>query len=369
MSAELRDAPAAARDEELADFLVAARRAGLFAMTVPRRAGGVGAGLRAQVRVIAELGQECPSTAWIAALSAALKSVCSPLFPEEAREVLFADPDAIVCGSTTPLGARSEQTGYGFSISGRWQAAAGCEHSAWAVLAAPVHVKGQLIVPCPVLVSTRDLTVERTGPTTGMAGTGTHTLVAQDVVVPTAHVVLPRTEADGEPDAPVASTALLGMVVVMLAPLLGAARGARRAMEAGPAGGKSSSAAAGRRPAGSPLPRERLTAADRLVDSATRRTLRVAGVLDALGTSASLPSQEQTLLRAELLAVAQECREAVEPLLDLHSAGGFAPDLLLRRFRNDVAVITRHPQFDPHTVAEDYGRVLFGPGPGAVPML
>ncbi|MCF3129228.1 acyl-CoA dehydrogenase family protein [Streptomyces olivochromogenes] len=337
MNAEPRDAAALS--------LAAARRAGLFAMAVPRCAGGAGAGLRTQVRVIAKLGRGCPSTAWIAALSAALKSVCSPVFPKEARAVLFADPDAVVCGSTTPVGAEGERTGYGVSISGRWRAVAGCEDAAWAVLAVPVRTRSQLLPPCPVLISTRDLTVERTAPTNGMAGTGSHTLVAQDVVVPTTHVMCTPSEAAGEPAPPGASAALLGMVVLTLAPLLGAARGALCATEEGWTGTG--------------------TGAARLVDSATRRALHVAGVLDALGKSPSLPSQEHARLRSETMTATQECREAVEKLLDLHGVGDSAPDVALRRLWRDVVVITRHPRFSPHTVAEHYGRVLFGPESGA----
>jgi hypothetical protein len=294
--------------------------------------------LRTQVQAIAELGRTCPSTAWIAALSAALKSACSPLFPADAREVLFADPDVIVCGSTTPLQAEAERTGYGFSISGRWPAAVGCENSAWAVLAVPVQVTGQLLLQCPALVSTRDLTVERTPPAFA------NTLVAQDVVVPPTHVVIPTSEADGETSCPAASTALLGMVVLTLAPLLGAAHRAQRAT------GTSSAR----------------------VDAATRRALHVADVLDALpddpGNSAFLPSQQQAQLRAELVSAEQDCRQALERLLDLRSVGLLAPDVLPRRFWRDVAIITRHPQFSPRTIAEDYGRVLFGPGAVAVPM-
>jgi hypothetical protein len=73
-------------------------------------------------------------------------------------------------------------------------------------------------------------------------------------------------------------------------------------------------------------------------------------------------------MRAEMASAAQECREAVDRLLDPHSLGGFAPGASLRRIWRDLAVIMRHPQFGPHTVAEDYGRVLFGRGTAAVPM-
>ncbi|MEU6089846.1 acyl-CoA dehydrogenase family protein [Streptomyces sp. NPDC047085] len=395
MSTELRETPAAACDEELverartaartlaanaartehdlrpaADSLAVVRRAGLFAMGVPRDAGGAGASLRTQVRVIAELGQGCPSTAWITALSAALKTVCSSVFPEAAREVLFADPDAIMCGSTTPLRALGERTGYGFIVSGRWQAVAGCEDSAWAVLAVPVHAEGQPALYCPALISTRDLSVERDRPVTGMAGTGSHTLVAQDVAVPPAYVVFPTAEADRAPGFPAASTALLGIAVVMLAPLLGAARGAQHAMEKVSAGVDALTSAVHHPPS-----RPWLTTACRLLDSATSRVLRVADALDdrlhqlhAPANSVFRPAREHARMRAEMASAAQECREAVDWLLDPHSLGGFAPGASLRRIWRDLAVIMRHPQFGPHTVAEDYGRVLFGPGTAAVPM-
>jgi alkylation response protein AidB-like acyl-CoA dehydrogenase len=50
--------------------MAAVRQAGLLALAVPRDAGGLDADLRTLVRVTAELGQGCPSTAWMIALSA-----------------------------------------------------------------------------------------------------------------------------------------------------------------------------------------------------------------------------------------------------------------------------------------------------------
>ncbi|MET7782888.1 acyl-CoA dehydrogenase family protein [Streptomyces mirabilis] len=323
------------------DSLAAVRRAGLFAMTVPRASGGAGATLRTQVRVITELGQRCPSTAWTTALSAALKTVCTSVFPEAAREVLFADRDAVVCGSATPLRAHGEPTGYGFSISGRWQALTGCEDSAWTVLAVPVLTEGQPISHCAALVSTRDLTVEHPRHTTRMAGTDSHTLVAQDVVVPPAHVLSSASAAVRAPDSPAGATAQLGIAVVMLAPLLGAARGIRRAMEA--------------------------AAACRLLDSATGRVLRVADALDARmlrapASSVFLPAQERACLRAELVSATQECRETAERLLDPHDLGRFAPATSLPLIRHDLAALAHLPQFSPHTIAADFVGLLFGPG-------
>jgi alkylation response protein AidB-like acyl-CoA dehydrogenase len=70
--------------------------------------------------------------------------------------------------------------------------------------------------------------------------------------------------------------------------------------------------------------------------------LDVADVVDALGvTDTSTPMRERARLRLELATAAQECRQAVEKLLDLHGASGFTQDNPLQRFWRDVAVGTR----------------------------
>ncbi|WP_197375987.1 acyl-CoA dehydrogenase family protein [Mycolicibacterium baixiangningiae] len=48
---------------------VAAAKVGAFALTTPRRYGGVDADITTTVRVLAELGRGCGSTAWVAAVS------------------------------------------------------------------------------------------------------------------------------------------------------------------------------------------------------------------------------------------------------------------------------------------------------------
>ncbi|WP_225900088.1 flavin reductase [Streptomyces sp. RLB3-17] len=69
----------------------------------------------------------------------------------------------------------------------------------------------------------------------------------------------------------------------------------------------------------------------------------MADVIDALRPSAAMPVTERIRLRVELSTAARECREAMELLLDLHGASGFADDNPLQRFWRDVAVGTRHP--------------------------
>ena len=144
-----------------------------------------------------------------------------------------------------------------------------------------------------------------------------------------------------------------------LASMIGAARGARDLVAVAVAGSRAPYLTTYARVADSPLGRYWFTEAMRRTDSAMRRTVRVVDVLDELPVGGQLPVDERIELRVELSTAARERREAMELLLDLHGASGFADDNPLQCFWRDVAVGTRHPFFTPYILAEDYGRLAF----------
>ncbi|KQC40360.1 hypothetical protein UK82_01435 [Frankia sp. ACN1ag] len=349
------------------ESVAAVRQAGLFALTVPRDAGGLDVDLRTFVGVVAELGRGCPSTAWVTAFSAGAKMMAGTVLPDEARHELFADPDAIVSSSGVMVGSSGHRVPGGLRITGRWRMASSSEVATWAVVIVPVLADDGPATVCPALVPTVELTIERSWQAVGLAGTSSHTLVADDVFVPTARVAFPPPppgDASAAPGGPPARGGLPAKVVFgagmgVLAPVLGAARGALDVVEEMFAGPRAPFGTIYQRLVDSPLARYWFTEATFLVDSATRRTLRVADVVDALGPDEQLPPRRRADLRMDLTTAAQELRGAMEKLLDLHGASGFAQDNPLQRFWRDVAVGTRHPYLMPHIVPEEYGRLLF----------
>jgi alkylation response protein AidB-like acyl-CoA dehydrogenase len=144
-----------------------------------------------------------------------------------------------------------------------------------------------------------------------------------------------------------------------LAPMIGATRGALDLVADAIAGGRAPYMTTYARVADSPLGRYWFTEARRRTDTAMRRTVRVAEVVDGLPPGGELPVTERAELRVELSTAARECREAMELLLDLHGASGFAESNPLQRYWRDVAVGTRHPFFTPYILAEDAGRLAF----------
>ncbi|WP_433178522.1 acyl-CoA dehydrogenase family protein [Actinoallomurus sp. CA-150999] len=341
---ELRPAP---------DSVAAVRDAGLFALAVPGEAGGLDADLRTFVEVLAELGRGCASTAWVAGLSAATKKTTASIVSDAAREALLADPDAVVCGSTVAQGVSGERVPGGLRISGRWAMASGSELASWAMAMVPLTGDTPPTV-CITVIPVSDLSIERTWKAAGLAGTSSHTLVAENIVIPERLVTFPNGSG---PQIPQELVFMGGLAA--LAPMIGATRGAQDLVAAAIAGKRAPYATTYARVADSPLGRYWFTEALRRTETAMQRTLQVADVLDALRPGAAMPVEERIRLRVELSTAARECREAMELLLDLHGASGFADDNPLQRFWRDVAVGTRHPYFTPYILAEDHGRVAF----------
>jgi hypothetical protein len=56
----------------------------------------------------------------------------------------------------------------------------------------------------------------------------------------------------------------------------------------------------------------------------------------------------------------QDCRAAVEWMLDLHGASGFDMSNVLQRFWRDVAVGSRQPHLNPYLAVENLGTALDG---------
>jgi alkylation response protein AidB-like acyl-CoA dehydrogenase len=172
------------RDRRLpAESIAVLRDAGAFALATPARFGGLDADLPTTVRVISELGRGCPSSAWLVAVSAEAQAIFAPLASEELLAEFYAAPDTRLCGAGKPLGQGRRVTG-GVRVSGRWPNASGCEDALCALTPVAVSDGDGPAAFVGVLAPTSDLDIERTWDTAGMRGTGSHTLVANDVFVP-----------------------------------------------------------------------------------------------------------------------------------------------------------------------------------------
>jgi alkylation response protein AidB-like acyl-CoA dehydrogenase len=263
------------------------------------------------------------------------------VFAGPAGDQIFADRDALACGSGRP-GARGEHRPGGVLVNGRWPAVSGCEDAAWAGLAVLVDgVYHFAVVPLG------DLTIDRTWDMAGMRGTGSHTLVADDVLVPADRIG--PLDMRNSPDR-----LLFGITV--LGPVVGAARGALDVIGAMFASDRAPFMTAYRRMGESPGARQWLAEATHLVNRAERTMTAVARAADSGAATAA----DGARLHMDLADAGRDCRAALERMLDLHGAAGFAATNPLQRYWRDVAVGSRHPHLNPYLAVENYGRTVAG---------
>jgi alkylation response protein AidB-like acyl-CoA dehydrogenase len=262
-------------------------------------------------------------------------------FDEEAAlGAFFADPNALACGSGVPR-ATGERVAGGVRINGSWANVSGCEDAEWATLA--VIVEGTFSW---ALIPVADLRIERTWQMAGMRATGSHSLVAQSVVVPSDQVVAGSLPAFGP-------RLLFGITV--LAPVVGAARGALEVITEMFASDRKPFMTAYTRMGESPGARQWLAEATHLVDRAERTMLGLARLTDT-GQDPDRPA----LVGLTLTDAARDCRAAVERMLDLHGSSGFSTGNPLQRYWRDVSVGSRHPHLNPYLAVENLGAELTG---------
>jgi alkylation response protein AidB-like acyl-CoA dehydrogenase len=341
------------------ESMKALEESGLLALTVPRIHGGPAADLGTQVRVALELGRGCASTAWVVSLSNSAKSMIGPMLAEQAQVSFYADPNAVVSASGVG-GGRAVREADGLRVSGRWRMASGCELATWVSLRVAVQDEQVQVTEAGLaIVPGADLTIDRSWRSVGMQGTGSYTVIAENVFVPLRFTAVgPIPAVPGPPPARVS----LGAIAAHLAPMVGATQAALDGVRAGFSGSRVPSATTYSRMVDSPMARHWFARAERAVQGAVRDTLAVADHLDRAAPGAEPAPQVRSGWRMDLAAAGTACRRALDDLLDLQGAGGFSPDEALQRTWRDVAVGTRYAGLNPYIADEDHARALLDAG-------
>lgn len=173
-----------------AENLRALRKAGLYRIVKPSKFGGYEYDFDMLVELVMELGKACASTAWVYGLYSAHQWLLASFGEKVQREVWDGDTDPAVCGSYAPAGKATTAAG-GYVLNGRWSFASGCDGAQWAVCASvlPADEAGHTPGPAFFLVPASDYVIDGDWDVVGLAGTGSKTLVLENVFVP-AHRLL-----------------------------------------------------------------------------------------------------------------------------------------------------------------------------------
>lgn len=329
-------------DADLARAIIDAGFARYFA---PASVGGIEGSFGELGRAVVAIGRGCSSTAWCASIIAYLGRMAAYLPREGWAEVWANGPDTVIVGSVTPSGNANPVPG-GWRVSGRWPSISAVDFADWVMVTPKVdndRLKARVFaVPrseCEVLDDWNPV---------GMKGTGSNTVLVDDVFVPehrgfargdllNGHATDSTARAHSVP-----LPAVLGLSFAM--PVLGAAHGAleawrtnviarlRRATPGAPGLSRTTYDITLARGAGE------IDAAELLLD-------RVAALADSADLTA-LPTARN--LRDSALAV-EILTTAVDRLFRTSGTSGTSATSPIQRFWRDVNAAASHVavQFEP----------------------
>jgi alkylation response protein AidB-like acyl-CoA dehydrogenase len=367
-----RNAAKTEQDRRVAEENIAAiEEAGLFTITQPKRYGGLEVNFRTKLEVIRELARGCGSTSWTVNLLTDGGFFVGQWNEQAQDDVWTSNPRARVAGVLSPT-AKAEVVDGGYRVTGRWANCTGILHAQWVSLSVPVDGD-----PGLVLIPVEDVTIEDTWFVAGMRGTGSNTVVANDVFVPAHRFLSLHKLSAGENDNPHKGEVLYrtpfapGATINLAPSQLGLARAAldlviERAAQRG------ITFTFYETQADAPTVQLAVAKAASMIDVAEMLAYRAAADVDEAARLGVFPDYAaRARVRMDTAQSIVNAREAIRELVSAYGASAFAETETnpLQRIWRDSEVASRHAIANPAIGAEVYGRALLGHTGGVTPLL
>lgn len=372
IAAQLKDAGA---DIERAgmvshDLMRAIRDAGLTKICQPARFGGLELSLLTCYEVIKTLGCGCASTAWCTAIGAT-SNWGLVTFPEQAqRDVWAENEDSFIAGSVAPIGTAHHVPG-GVKFSGRGAFGSGVDHADWVQVGVliPDKVTGNL-APWFALMPASDIKIDDDWHTYGLAGTGSKTIICDDVFVPEHRLVsfadaISKTAAglDGHAN-PLFRAPYLAVFPTMLAAAgVGAAQGAVasfidqvkvRETRGAVAGGKLKMASFGTIQLRIAEADAAASTADLILTTSLRR------VEEMTAKGHVMTKEERIICRREQAYAVKLAAGAAQLVNEAMGGQGLSLDGHVQRAWRDATAVARHVSLNWDVVGTMYGQMVLG---------
>lgn len=349
------------------ETITALADAGFFEYLVPRKWGGQGGTLTGQVKIAAELARGCPSTAWVFTLINWVNGFASAYLPEEGTAAIYGSTEGrlMACGANGFTGV-ARPNGDGYLVSGTWGYCSGSLHANWVM--GGVLVKNdanEVINQGWAFMPMSSLTLKDTWFVAGLRGTGSNTLIADQVFVPKHSIMMMgdrlNAEANPQPDAePVYRIPFAAMFgLALMGTCLGAADAAAEIVSQN-ATKRGVTYFEFDKQTDSGALMEHLGEAKMKIETAWLHTLRAAELLDNGTITAPLDYRTRARCRADAVHAGENLRSAMETLLNIASSSAFAESSPLQRYWRDLNVGSRHAFLNTGPVYEAFSRADLG---------
>lgn len=346
--------------------LAALRDAGLLSLLRPACYGGLETDMRTVIDIQKELAHACASTAWVYGISRA-SNFWAAMFSAQAQDDIWGqNPDVLLCGVLASDAASARRADGGWRVTGKWGYASGSLHAQWAIIAFPTvdanDSEAQSLGDVLAVVPISDLTVQDTWFVTGMRGTGSNHLVADDIFIPDHRVIawndLFELGTTPHKDSRLFRWSSFGALFVgfLVAPQVGLAEAA---LDYVIDKAKSRNIPYINIPqAVAPWTQMNIARAAALVDSANLHLCRAAAVTDeAADRQVELDERARARTSMDFTTAVRYAREAVRLLVQVHGSGTYAQSGTLERYFRDCEVASSHFAFNDR-IFLPYGQLL-----------
>ena len=325
---------------------------GLYGLMTPRRFGGSELGSETMIDVTIELASACPSTGWVHMLWTAHMWLLA-LFPEEAQEELWSNPNTLASSVVNTVGDVVPVDG-GYRWTGRGFFSSGVDHCNWLTAAVPIKRDGVEGPPERrwLLIPREDFEIIDDWYTVGLKGTGSKTIVVNDVFIPESRTLpdtaLENGQAPGRhinPHPMYGAISSANFTSAMAAPAVGAARGFLQAYE------ERLRSKLNNIDDGLTVNMARYAQAVAQVDSVYAALMSNAQRLRCLPAQ-EVPSEDRARCRRDQAFTAQTCRKTVNFLYEECGGSGLYESSDLQRLWRDTNAASAHHglAWDAHAV-------------------
>jgi alkylation response protein AidB-like acyl-CoA dehydrogenase len=353
-----------------AETFDALRETGFYKLVQPAAFGGYEQDFSVLIELIIEMAAACASSGWVCGLLSAHQWMVA-LFPASAQDDAWgSNPDATFCGSYAPVNEAQQAPG-GYRLNGRWSFASGCDNADWAICAARLPAGGERPAqPAFLLVPASDYTIEDTWDVIGLAGTGSKTLLLDNVFVPGHRSILFAEAASGRtPGSRLYTNRLYAVPVYshispcLAATAVGAAAGALEDFIAGTGGRLTRGSVTGGNNRMAEFPTIQIRVADAAASIDAARTILIRD-LQAIARQVHQDGEgsiEQRVVNRRGQAFAVKLAVQAVDLLNAATGGnGLALSNPIQRAWRDVNAVGRHVSLNWDAVGAMYGQMALG---------
>lgn len=340
--------------------------AGALKISALKRYGGYEGGARMLLEAARTIGLYDPAAAWVTVISNGSVMLTNRYSEPVVEQVFGEGPVPMASIFNSPMGKARWEDG-GWRLSGDWPFASNCLRSQWAVgllnVEADRHGDSWMGF---ALMKRSEFSIKDTWYTIGMRGTGSNTMVAEDIwieeerLVPFEQLIGSAQESDPEATFGVRITPHLTMSTTIQAPNVAAAQAALDYV-AGRANSKGITGTPYSPATQSSAFVQTLGSASQRIEGAQLLLQRAADAVDAAAAGTEpMPLQVRARHRGGIAHAGHEVVEAVNDLCWLNGASTFADFSPLGRLWRDVNTGTRHASIIPSMGYELHGDGLSG---------